>query len=60
MSRSDASHGHRANAMPFADDTRLDDDNEWIGFTVMDGELLRAALAVFVPSIALIAYLYAA
>jgi len=59
MSRISAAADRKSGAMPFADDTCVDDD-DWIGFTVMDAQLLRAALAVFVPSIALIAFLYAA
>jgi hypothetical protein len=57
MSRISAAADRKPGAMPFADDTCVDDD-DWIGFNQMLGHLIGVAVAVFVPSIALIAYLY--
>jgi len=57
MSWLNATAVRKLGAMPSADETSVDDD-EWAGFSLMLGHLMQVALAVFVPSIALIAYLY--
>jgi hypothetical protein len=57
MSMVNAAADRKTGARPFADDTCVDDD-DWVGFTEMLGHLIGVAVAVFVPSIALIALLY--
>ena len=44
--------------MSSANDNRLDDDEDWIDPTLMLGSLMRVAVVVFVPFIALLVYFY--